>query len=266
MGKWWWFSAVMKFNLRFVVVVCCRCIAFSQRHCSTWRGQRRHQWRHWIAFISFISISPRMVCSERAWILFLLSSFFSVFLSFRVDSSIAFANMVNEMMNTKTTATNCWAIHQLLKINGKRRAIHWNQIAPTPRAIINIKKDARCRVSRGDYVFFLFGSHQMWIWAARLIEPKECGGQQQVPSECTVTTGDEFYLLPHAHIITTESANAKAIEKGALLLLWLCFLLTQYYIIIQTHLREMENRQKIAAIGMYGKLENDRMVTRWHYI
>lgn len=48
----------------------------------------------------------------------------------------AFANMVNEMMNTTTTDTNCRAIHQLLTINVKRRAIHWNRTIRTSQVCI----------------------------------------------------------------------------------------------------------------------------------
>lgn len=93
-----------------------------------WWRQQRHQWRHWMDFISISS----------AWSLLSPHFFFFVFLYFfsRWVKRTAFANMVSEMMNTTTTVTNCRAIHQLLTINVKRRAIHWNRKIRTSQMCI----------------------------------------------------------------------------------------------------------------------------------
>lgn len=122
----------------------------------------------------------------------------------------AFANMVNEMMNTTTTDTNCRAIHQLLTINVKRRAIHWNRTIRTSASVYSLRdnNERKCCtfvIRHGalamKFTYAFFGCHQIWV--RRRTGPNQMNMTTNNNKHCAHRMkrhDDGFsYLLPRTH-------------------------------------------------------------------
>lgn len=210
MGKWWWFSAVMKFNLRLVVVVALPLFHVTRTTAPPMMPLNRFY------FVHFHLADEWCEANGMNSVLF-----------FPYWSKKHLPIWLTKWWTPTTTDTNCWAIYQLLKINGKRRAIHWN------RTNTHATRNHKHKKERHDASAYRCEIHS---WCPFFRQSSNVNMRRRGwLNRKNVTANNKYrrrflFITTHNHSIMCicEGNREGCIIMVRLLVSWLCFLLTQY--------------------------------------